>query len=69
MSIVENIVGRLHVSASARDVIRAIRSKLKKPHRRDPSKREARKEMYRKGLAAHERNKTLYLGIMSGNIR
>ncbi len=43
----------LHVFATNRDVIRALRRKLKHDALRDPTKREARKTLYREILKQH----------------
>ena len=63
---IRNIVGRLHVSASSRDVIREIRNSLKKKARRNSKLRQARKEAYREGLEIHKENVALYNCVMSG---
>ena len=56
----------LHVSASNRDVIRAARKVIARQHRRDPSKRAARKQFYRDMLREHERSIEVYHYVMRG---
>jgi len=63
---IRQIVGRLHVSASPRDVIRAVRKALLKSARQDPKHREARKGMYREALSVHGENRDLYHAVMTG---
>lgn len=43
----------VHVSASPREVIEAVRLKLRKAVRRDPAHREDRKAIYREALKYH----------------
>jgi hypothetical protein len=63
---VSMIVGRLHVSDTSREVIRAIRKALRKKARKGAKNRDARKALYREGLAVHAKNGETYIAVMSG---
>jgi hypothetical protein len=60
MSIAADIVGRLHVGTSDREVIRVLRSKIGSEHRTGRHKRSARHSFYREGLAAHHGNRNFF---------
>lgn len=60
MSFITQIADRLHVSASDRSVIRAVRSRIKKKDRRDPAKRWDRRLAYRIALKRHAENRSMY---------
>jgi hypothetical protein len=62
------MVGELHVSASNRDVIRLIRSKLNRDTRTGRARRKMRHAYYRQALRQHEINAKLYVRVMSGAI-
>jgi len=62
------LIGRLHVSTTDREVIRFVRSKIRAEIRRDPAKREVRKQIYRDALDAHHRNQKLYRSVMRGGV-
>lgn len=66
MSIVRNIVGRLHVSASDRDVIRAVSRSIMRAYRFEPELSAERKRCYREALRCHAENRKLYRYVMSG---
>lgn len=58
----------LHVAASDREVIRAIRKRLKPSARRALACRVARHEIMRQTLAEHRRARRLAEDIMEGRI-
>jgi hypothetical protein len=62
------IVGRLHVSASNRDVIQAIRDALTPVARKGRKHREARHAMFREGIEIHRDNRNLYRAVVGGRI-
>ena len=62
-----NIVDRLHVSASPRDVIRAVRKSLRAPALRRVN-RVVRHQYYRAALARHRYNQDTYVLLMRGGI-
>jgi hypothetical protein len=54
MAMTGNFLTRdLHVGASPRDCVRHVYAKLRPELRRQPSLKDARKEVYREALAAH----------------
>lgn len=59
------VVDRLHVGTSRREVVRALRAAIKPAHRRstDPEVKAARKLLYLAGLRQHEANGGLYDSI------
>jgi hypothetical protein len=65
MGIANQVAGRLHVSASTRDVIRACRAALK-PTSRARAWRKLRHQFYRDALVAHRENQDLYNYVMTG---
>jgi hypothetical protein len=65
MSIVNQIVDRLHVGDSDRAVVRYVRSRLTKKARR-PAFRAERKKAYRMAIARHHRNQDLFLAVCRG---
>jgi hypothetical protein len=67
MSVIDNIVDRLHVGTSNRQVIRAIWLKLK-PASRTRKVRKERHRAYRAALQRHAKNRELYVAVVSGNI-
>lgn len=66
MTIVSQIVGRLHVSSTNLEVLRYVRSRLSEEGRA-PSNWPKRKAIYREALECHKRNRELYVMVMSGN--
>jgi len=66
MQIVKQIVDRLHVSATRREVIKAVYYALKRKARRDPGYRRERRLLYADALRAHEQNRLVYVAVMSG---
>lgn len=56
----------LHVSASAREVIRATRRKFRGNARNAPQFREGRKSVYRAMLAEHRHARKLFQFVQSG---
>ena len=67
-AILENVVGRLHVSSSNLEVIRAVRKALKPAARRSPALKATRKAAYRTALEIHEENRDFYLAVTSGTL-
>jgi len=63
---VSMIVGRLHVSASSREVIAALRKALKRSARKAKKHKAARKALYREGIAVHKANRETYVAVMGG---
>lgn len=68
MSIASNIAGRLHVSASNREVIRACWYALA-PKAKTRRHRKARHRLYREALKAHTANRKLYRAVITGDFR
>jgi hypothetical protein len=66
MSIVNQVVDRLHVSASERDVAFALNKVLKKKHRTDPRLFWERVKLYRAGIERHKTNQELFYWIAKG---
>lgn len=66
MWIAGRIADRLHVSASNREVIKAVRKALKKPYRHSQLWRKARKALYRAAIKRHAANGGLYAYVMRG---
>jgi hypothetical protein len=66
---VNQITDRLHVSASARDVIREAWRAFNAETRADrsPKTRAARHRFYRECLSRHEENRDLYRRVMRGS--
>lgn len=60
MTIPERIASRLHVGATRREVIAAVRARINRKHRRAFKARSERKIAYRQALACHEENRRLY---------
>ncbi len=59
----------VHVGASAREVIRAARRRLRPASRRSRAKRSERHALLRSVLKEHEDARRLYVDVMSGRIR
>ena len=62
---IRQIVDRLHVSASPREVIAEVRGALKKSTRKHEY-RESRHRFYREALKIHQENVDLYCAVMRG---
>ena len=60
MSIITNVVGRLHVSASNREVVRAVRKALKRKFRHNYAFRRDRHSVYREAIEQHAANRKLF---------
>lgn len=60
------LVGDLHVTASARDVIRHVRARIEPHHQRAREAREARHSLFRDCLEAHQEHRELYARVMGG---
>ena len=68
----ERIADRLHVTSTARAVIKACRITFVRKYRTDPTMRDALRSVYRGALKAHKANRQLvidcrfdYLGVGS----
>lgn len=55
--IARNIVGRLHVSTSPRQVVKAVRSRINREQRSLPAVKWLRKGVYRLALIEHQANR------------
>ena len=67
MNVVTFIVDRLHVGTSNRQVLREIRSRLRKGMRRGRKHRMERRLAYQIALDRHAANRKTYHQVMSGN--
>jgi hypothetical protein len=64
--IARNVVGRLHVSATSRDVVKACHKAIKKPSR-TRAHRSDRHIFIRMALKEHADNRGLFQRVMRGN--
>lgn len=63
---IHQIVDRLHVSTSNREVIKYVRSRLAPRGRKGLEHKADRKAIYRMALEAHRENRELYRTVMRG---
>ena len=66
--IAEQIVNRLHVSTTRREVLRELRDKMSPNMRTAPEWRTNRRIAYKAGLRQHEINRDLYARVVTGQI-